>query len=200
MGNLNNKISILIDKELRALGNRRFAKSRNRLINEGVISYGVKTQEIRKITKKYFKRFQERESARDWLEIVKDLLSTKVFENQMTGIFLLGAFLKTGGKLTIPNLGKLITRYIDNWATCDAVSSEVVATILKKSPEEIKTLYLWVKSGNIWLKRAALVTVVKLKNRIENWQEIALMTLSFSKKEKEPILKKAVQWLKKELS
>jgi 3-methyladenine DNA glycosylase AlkD len=200
MGNLNNKISILIDKELSTLGDKGFAKSRDRLIGEGVISYGVRTQEIRKIAKKYFKQFQERETTRDWLGIIKDLLSTKVFENQMAGIFLLGAFLKTDGKLSIPELEKLVTKYIDNWATCDTMSSEVVVKILKRSPKEIKTLYVWARSRNIWLKRTALVTIVKLKDEIENWQEIASRILSFSKKVKEPIIKKAARWLERELS
>jgi len=84
MVNLNNKISILIDKELRKLSDKEFARSRNRLIGKKVISYGVKTQEIRKIAKEYFKRFQK-ETKESWLKIVKELMSTKVFENQMTG-------------------------------------------------------------------------------------------------------------------
>ncbi|MGB9848076.1 MAG: DNA alkylation repair protein [Minisyncoccia bacterium] len=200
MGNLNNKISILIDKELKTLGDKEFARRRDRLIGEGVRSYGVETQEIRKIAKKYFKQFQERETIRDWLGTIKDLLSTKVFENQMAGIFLLGAFLKSGGKVSIPELERLIIKYLDNWATCDTISSEVVAKILSGSPKEIKTLYVWARSRNIWLKRIALVTIVKLKSEIENWQEIASRIFSFSKKAKEPIIKKAVRWLEKELS
>ncbi len=200
MGNLNNKISILIDGDLKRLGNKEFAKSRNRLIGKKVISYGVKTSEIRQIAKRYFRQFQEEKTRGNLLKTVKDLLSTKVFENQMAGIFLLGTFLKTGGKLTIPELEKLITKYLDNWATCDTISSEVVAKILRRSPKEIKTLYVWVRSRNIWLKRIALVTIVKLKSEIENWQEIASRIFSFSKKAKEPIIKKAVRWLEKELS
>jgi len=195
MVNLNNNISILIDKELRKLSDKEFARSRNRLIGKKVISYGVKTQEIRKITKKYFKRFQK-ETKESWLKIVKELMSTKVFEDQMAGIFLLS---KIGEKLSISELEKLIKKYIDNWATCDTMSSEVVAKILIGSPERIETLYTWAKSQNIWLKRAALITTVKLKNKIENWQEVACQILSLLEKEKEPTLKKAVHWLKKEV-
>ena len=191
MVNLNNKISILIEKEFRILGDKEFAKSRNRLIGEKAISYGVKTQEIRKIAKKYFKQFQERETKRDWLEIVKRLMSTKVFENQMMGIFLLGLFLKAGGKLSISELEKLITKYIDNWAICDAMSSEVVARTLKKLPEESRIIYIWPNSENIWLRRAILVALVKLKNKIENWQEIASKIISSFSKENEPIVKKS---------
>ena len=197
MVDLNNKISIFVDKELKTLGDKEFAKSRNRLISEKVISYGVETQEIRKVARKYFNQFRERKRKRVCLETVKELMSTKVFEDQMVGIFFLELFLKTGGKISISEIKKLITEYIDNWATCDTISSEVVAKILKRSPEKIEVLYTWVKSRNIWLKRVALVTTVKLKNKIENWQEVASQILSFS--EKEPIIKKAVHWLEKEL-
>ncbi|HPC30506.1 MAG TPA: DNA alkylation repair protein [Candidatus Paceibacterota bacterium] len=195
MVNLNNKISILVDKELRKLSDKEFARSRNRLIGKSVISYGVKTQEIRKITKEYFKRFQK-ETQESWLKVVKELMSTKVFEDQMAGIFLLS---KIGGKLSISELEKLIKKYIDNWATCDTMSSEVVAKILIRSPERIEALYTWAKSKNIWLKRAALITTVKFKDKIENWQEIACQILSLLEKEKEPTIKKAAHWLKKEV-
>ncbi len=199
MANLSNKISILIDKELKKLGKKEFAQSRNRLIGKEVISYGVKTQEIRKITKEYFGRFQEKDTKKIWFDVIKKLMSTKVFENQMAGIFLLGLFLKTGGKIGIFEIEKLIAEHIDNWATCDTISSEVVAKVLKHSPEEIRTLDTWAKSNNLWLKRTALVTMVKLKNKIKNWRETASQILSFLSKEKEPILKKAVYWLEREV-
>jgi 3-methyladenine DNA glycosylase AlkD len=195
MANLSNKISILIDKDLKKLGKREFAQRRNRLIGKEVVSYGVKVREIRKIAKEYFKRF----SKEKWREIVKELMSTKVFENQMAGIFLLDLFLKTEEKISISEIEELIKDHIDNWATCDTISSEVVAKVLKHSPKEIKSLDAWAKSRNIWLKRAALVTIVKLKNKIEDWQRIAPQMLSFFGEEQEPILKKAIRWLQREV-
>jgi 3-methyladenine DNA glycosylase AlkD len=195
MANLSNKISILIDKDLKKLGERKFAQRRNRLIGKEVVSYGVKVREIRKIAKEYFKRF----SKEKWREIVKELMSTKVFENQMAGIFLLDLFLKTEEKISISEIEELIKDYIDNWATCDTISSEVVAKVLTHSPKEIKSLDTWVKSRNVWLKRAALVTMVKLKNKIEDWQRIASQMLSSLGEEREPILKKAIRWLQKEV-
>lgn len=198
MVNLNNKISLLIDKELRKLGDKNFTESRNRLIGKNVISYGVRTREIRKVAKKYFGQFQGG-NKENWLKIIKELMATRVFENQMAGIFLLGDLIKTERKVVIFEIENLIEKYIDNWATCDTMSSEVTAKILKRSPEGIGVLDDWVKSKNIWLKRAALVTMVKFKGKIENWQEIASRMLSFSEKEKEPILKKAVHWLEKKV-
>ncbi len=191
MANLSNKISILIDKDLKKSGEKKFAQRRNRLIGKEVVSYGVKVREIRKIAKEYFKRF----SKEKWREIIKELMSTKVFENQMA----VDLFLKTEEKINISEIEELIKEYVDNWATCDTISSEVVAKVLKHSPREIKSLDAWAKSRNIWLKRAALVTIVKLKNKIEDWQRIASQMLSFFGEEQELILKKAIHWLQREV-
>jgi len=158
MANLSNKISILIDKDLKKSGEKKFAQRRNRLIGKEVVSYGVKVREIRKIAKEYFRRF----SKEKWREIIKELMSTRVFENQMAGIFLLDLFLKTEETISISEIEELIKDYVDNWATCDTISSEVVAKVLTHSPKEIKSLDTWAKSRNVWLKRAALVTMVKL--------------------------------------
>jgi len=196
MSNLPNKIPILIDEELKQQKEKEYAQEISRMIGKGIVSYGVKLPKIRKIVKKYFKEFPNE----NWKEICKTLLSKEIFENKMVGIFLLGLFIKKGGKLSISEVGELIKNYIDNWATCDEISMEVVARIIKNSPNEIKRLNGWIKSENVWLRRAALVTIVKLKNKIENWYEIASQILSSLSKEKEPIVRKAINWLRREIA
>jgi 3-methyladenine DNA glycosylase AlkD len=195
MAHLTSKISLLIDEDFKKLGNTKFAQRRNKLIGKRIISYGVSVQELRKITKTYFKQFPKAK----WKEIIEELISTKVFEDQIAGIFLLNLYFKREKKINIFEIKELIEDYIDNWATCDTISSEVVVNILKYSPKEIQKLDSWIKSRNIWLKRAALVTMVKLKNKIKNWRRIALYMLSSLNKEQEPILQKAIHWLQKEV-
>jgi 3-methyladenine DNA glycosylase AlkD len=200
MADLNSKISILIDEELRTLGDKEFAKSRNRLISEKVVSYGVKTGRIRKIVREHWKKFPELKTEENCFKTARELMSMKILDDQMAGIFLLGLYSKTFEIRDISKLERLIARYIDNWAACDAMSCEVIAKVLKNSPQEIKILYTWAKSENIWLRRATIVTTVKMKNKIENWQEIAPKILFSFSKEKEPIVKKAVYWLEREIN
>jgi len=195
MENFHSKISIIIDEELRKSGNKEFAQRRNRLIGEGVISYGVKTSEIRKITKEYWRKNQELKMAESCFKIAEELISTKVFDNQMAGIFFLGLCQEISAK-DIPRLKKLITLYLDNWATCDAISSEVMARILRDYSKKTGILYSWAQSQNKWLRRTALVTTIKLKDKIEDWEKIASQLLSISAEEKEPIVKKAIHWLR----
>ena len=69
MVDFHSKISILIDRELKKSGEKEFARRRNRLVGEGVVSYGARTSEIRKIVRKYQKGFQELRITRDCFEI-----------------------------------------------------------------------------------------------------------------------------------
>ena len=200
MRNFHNKISAMIDKDLKQSGDEKFALTRNRLIEEKVVSYGVKTSEIRKIVRKYQKKFQELKAAKDCFEVASELISNKILDDQMAGIFLLGGCREISQISNIfVRLERLIIDYFDNWAVCDAISSEVTSRLLKDLPEKIEILYSWAKSDNKWLRRVALVTVVKLKNKIPEWNVISSRILLFFSKEQEPIVKKAILWLKKEL-
>jgi 3-methyladenine DNA glycosylase AlkD len=191
-----NKISILIDEELKQQKEKEYAQEISRIIGKEIVSYGVKLPKIRKTAKKYFKQFPKE----NWKEVGEELVARKILEDKIAGIFLLGLFLEKGGKLSISEIEELIKKYIDNWATCDEICMEVVARIIKNSPNEVKKLKFWIKSENVWLRRAALVTITKLKNKIENWYETASEMLSSLSKEKEPIVRKAMNWLRREIA
>lgn len=173
------------------------AQSRNKLIGEKIISYGVRTKEIRKIVKKYWKEYPELKTTAVCFTTAEKLISTKILDNQLAGVFLLSLYQKTSAIKNISWLEKLITEDINNWAVSDAFAGEVLAPVLKNSPKRNNLLYDWLNSENVWLKRAALVTTIKLKNKVENWEELAFKMLSLAEKEKEPLIKKAAHWLEK---
>lgn len=200
MRSFHKKISILIDKDLKQLGDKGFALRRNRLVGEKVVSYGVKTSEIRKIVKKYRKEFQELRATKDCFEVASELISKRILDTQMAGIFLLGLCQEISQMNKIGRLERLIINYIDNWAVCDAISSEVVAKALRDLPEKIEILYSWAQSDNKWLRRTALVTAVKLKNKIPEWKTISSRVLLLFSEEQESIVKSAMFWLQNELS
>ncbi len=189
--------SRFLDQELRKNQDKKFAQSRNKLIGKEIVSYGVKTKEIRKIVKKHWKEYPQLKTDAGCFTTAEKLISTKNLDSKLAGVFLLGLYQKTSAIKDISWLEKLITEDINNWAVSDAFASEVLAPVLKNSPKKNNLLYDWLNSENIWLKRAALVTTVKLKNKVENWEELAFNMLSLAKKEKEPLIKKAAHWLEK---
>jgi 3-methyladenine DNA glycosylase AlkD len=50
--------------------------------------------------------------------------------------------------------------YIDNWAKCDSFCNHTVGDFMIKFPKQVKTLMVWAKSSNRWLRRAAAVTLI----------------------------------------
>ena len=200
MVNSKDKISTLISLKLKEQGNVEFVKTISRLVKDKPPSFGVRMGKIRKIVKDLYKDLPELQDKKRCIKIAIELMMTKIFENQLAGIFLLGALVEKKEFKKISFLRTLILRYIDNWAICDTISTEVVAKIITQYPDEIQNLLRWTKSRSIWLKRAAIVVTIKSKNRIENWGAVSDRILFDLENEKEDILKKAIKWLKREKS
>lgn len=53
-----------------------------------------------------------------------------------------------------------IDRHVDNWATCDAIGTRLVAASIKNQPSLVSRLHGWACSDNRWKRRAAAVSLV----------------------------------------
>lgn len=200
MVDFHRKISTFISIKLKEQGNVEFVKTISRLVKDKTPSFGVKMKKIREIVKSLYKDLPELQDKKVCMKTAIELMATKIFENQLASIFLLNNLVKKKEFEKISFLRTLILRYVDNWAICDTISTEVVAKIITQYPDEIQNLLRWTKSRYVWLKRAAIVVTIKSKNRIENWGAVSDRILFDLENEKEDILKKAIKWLKREKS
>ena len=200
MVNSKNKISTYISSKLKGQGDAEFAKTRSRLVKDKSPSFGVKMGKIREVVKDLYRDIPELQDKKRCTKIARELMATEIFENQLAGIFLLKVLVEKKEFEKVSFLRTLILRYIDNWAICDTISTEIVAKIIIKYPDEMQNLLTWTKSRSVWLKRAAIVAIIKSKSRIENWEVVSDRVLFDLENEKEDIVKKAIKWLKKEVS
>lgn len=166
---------------LKERANPLFAKSRSRVIGGGSQSYGIRLSEIRKVTKKY---------SDVGPEVVEKLISSKVLDIQIAGIFLAGSLREP---LNINICQEWIERYIDDWAVCDTFATEVVAPQLKEDDQTLEVLSSMAQSENKWARRTALVSVIKA----ENVKDVLASILPQYRNEKDPIVKKAILWARK---
>jgi 3-methyladenine DNA glycosylase AlkD len=56
----------------------------------------------------------------------------------------------------------LANNYLDNWASVDTFCPEIMAALLSRYPELVKELKTWTKHPNRWVKRASIVSFLKL--------------------------------------
>ena len=94
---------------------------------------------------------------------------------------------------------KWIEKYIDNWAECDTLCNHAVGSLIEKFPEHLARLKKWALSENIWLRRAAAVSLIipaKKGMFLLDILEIADILL----KDKEDMVQKGYGWMLKEAS
>ncbi|MCL2305850.1 MAG: DNA alkylation repair protein [Planctomycetaceae bacterium] len=53
-----------------------------------------------------------------------------------------------------------IERYVLNWASCDVFCNHTVGTFLEMYPKYVARLKKWAKSPNLWVRRAAAVSLI----------------------------------------
>ena len=89
--------------------------------------------------------------------------------------------------------------YIKNWAACDGFCTRVMGEYLEKYPENMPVLKKWAVSENLWLRRAAAVSLIKPARKgdyLPEAFEIAGILLN----DAEDMVQKGYGWLLKEES
>lgn len=130
-----------------------------RFFKEPIQTYGVKSAEVKKITKRA-------------LSCLKGHSKEEIFT--ISDALWRSGFLEEGGIACdlvysrrshfLPEdfntFDRWLDQYIHNWAACDTLCNHSVAALVEQYPELIAALKIWAGSQNRWKKRAAAVTLI----------------------------------------
>ncbi len=161
-------------------------------------SYGVRTPDVRKIAKKYWKRIK-RQPKNKILDLTEDLLDSSISEQQ-TIAFSWAFSLKSKLKPTdYERFYAWIRQYVDTWFKCDDFCTHAVGYLVYKYPRLSNHLVEWTDSHNRWVKRAAAVSLIYSLRRKEQ------LDLAFELAEKllldeDDMVQKGYGWMLKEAS
>lgn len=139
---------------------------RNKIINSTnpkFFGYGHKISDIEKITKSVLSKFQC--NYKDALDVCINLFSSNIIEEKFAGIFFLNHFKRNFNQATIDMFEDLFRKHCDTWAICDSSCIRVIGPFLgKKDNKNLaeSTIGKWLKSDNIWIKRASMVILLKI--------------------------------------
>jgi len=151
--------------------------------------YGVRLPLLNQIAKEH------REGG---FELAEVLWKSGAFEEKLLAAKLLGSSCKKDPDRAL-TLAKKFAAQISDWAVCDTLGMQGVKGIALEKQIE---LFAWsnklVKSKNLWERRLGLVLLTHfVKNRNSRTQ--IEETLARLRGDKEHYVKKAVQWLQKDL-
>jgi len=154
-----NPILLQIRKDLKAATDQKTQKSFQRFFKEQIKVYGVKTEIVGKIAKKYWPRTKTFDK-QTIFELCEELYRSDYNEEAFIVAFWLPNYIENLEPSDLATFKRWIETYINNWAKCDGFFNHTVGDLIEKYPEIVGEIKSWAKSENRWLKRASAVSLI----------------------------------------
>ncbi|WFN37889.1 DNA alkylation repair protein [Methanomicrobium antiquum] len=187
-----------IRQELLEKADPAIRESSKRFFKEEPKCYGMKTADVTKIAKKYWKEISDRPKS-EIFELCEELYESGYMEESFIVSNWTQSMSERFEKDDIFVFKLWIDSYITNWASCDGFCNHAIGDFIKKYPEYIEELKIWTKSENRWMRRAAAVSLIIPAKKGEFLKEsIEIADLLFS--DSDDMVQKGYGWLLKEQS
>lgn len=192
------KIISKVRQSLKKQVNEKTKNSGKRFFKEKIKLHGVTMPKTEKIAKEYFQQIKTY-GKKEIFSLCEELLKSGYIEETMIAANWAYWTHKQYQSSDIDVFEKWIDKYIDNWAECDTFCNHSVATFIEKFPSYINRLKTWAKSKNLWMRRAAAVTLILPARHgkfLKDIFEIADVLLQ----DKEDLVQKGYGWMLKAAS
>jgi 3-methyladenine DNA glycosylase AlkD len=187
-------------QRLRAAGNERVAAQASVYFktHERVVFFGVTTPELRRLERELYQQVKEQWTFQDALAFCELLIVDKRQEAKTAGWLLLARYHKAFERdLLMRFEAWLGNDHCNNWALTDELGMYVIALYLRRFPAALPQLKGWTRAENLWLRRAAAVSLVPLVRKGERLDDAyAIAERLF--KYPEDLIHKATGWLLRE--
>jgi len=148
---------------VKARGAERYFKS-----YETVKSYGVAAAAIHALAAELHALVKADWDAADAMALCDILFADPEIEAKAVGALILGRFKKSLPPSLFPKVKAwLAADRLGNWASVDTLCPDVMGAFLERYPAYVEKIKAWTAHPNRWVKRAALVSFVKLARKAE---------------------------------
>ena len=145
--------------DLKAATDEKTQKSFQRFFKEQVKYYGVKTDVVGKIAKKYWPQIKTLDK-KVIFELCEELFRSDYTEEAFVVSFWLPNYIDWLEPSDLVTFKRWIEGYINNWAKCDGFCNHTIGDLIQKYPQTVVEVKSWAKSQNRWLKRASAVSLI----------------------------------------
>lgn len=193
-----NNILAQIREDLKANTDQQTQKSFQRFFKEQVKYYGVKTGTVGKIAKKYWNQVKTLDK-QTIFQLCEELYRSDYTEEAFIVSFWLPNYIEHLESSDLATFKAWIEQYINNWAKCDGFCNHTIGDLIQKYPESLSEVKSWAKSDNLWLKRAAAVSLIVPAKRGDFLQD-AFEICDTLLTDENDLVQKGYGWLLKEES
>lgn len=172
------------------------AESVQWFFKEEVKSRGWRTAELRKVAVR-FRRTMIQEAGYPFLvQVADDLFSGRVLEEKTFAVFLLENQTDRLSDTDFRLFESWLPR-ISNWADHDGLVHYVIAPMIAARPDRSKRVFVWAKSKNRWIRRAACVALIQGTRKKMFLPEIVKLT-GLLLNDEDDMVQKGLGWLLRE--
>lgn len=169
-----------------------------RFFKEKISCYGVKSGNVSKIAKKYWKEVNGKNKSYIF-SLCEELYQSGYCEESFIVSSWMAEYADQFEVHDLETIRYWIDTYVSNWATCDSLCNHAVGDFFEKFPESIPELFGWAKSDNRWMRRAAAVSLIIPAKRGRYLSEV-LTIAGLLLTDSDDMVRKGYGWLLKEAS
>lgn len=134
-------------------------KSGERFFREAVNLYGVKSAEVARIAKDFFKKIEGKKK-KDIFALCEDLWQSGYMEESFVACYWSYFLRKEYEPGDFKIFEKWVKNYVRNWAACNTLCNHTVGAFIEMYPNYLARLKKWARSKNLWTRRAAAVSLI----------------------------------------
>jgi 3-methyladenine DNA glycosylase AlkD len=195
---MNDEIILLVRNDLTAQASEADRLQAQRYFKEQINAYGVKNGPVNKIAAARFKEIKAI-GKEQVFALCEELFKSGFIEESFIACEWVYRVRRDFLPADFAVFERWISRYVNNWATCDTLCNHSVAAFIEMYPEFLCGLKSWARDENRWRRRAAAVTLI-LPARdgkfLPDIFEIAGILLL----DKDDLVQKGYGWMLKEAS
>jgi len=144
------------------------AHGAERYFKETVKCYGVAAPEIHALASALYGRIREGWTAADAIALCDILFADPRLEAKATAALILSRFKKTFPPALFSKAKAwLESDRLANWASVDVFCTDSLGAFLEGRPVFVEKIKAWARHPNRWVKRASLVSFIKLARKAE---------------------------------
>jgi 3-methyladenine DNA glycosylase AlkD len=150
-------------EKLKAQANPERARQVQKYFKETVRSFGIPSPVVRALAAELYLSIKKDWHLTESLQVCAILFPRPELEAKAVAALILARHKK---EFPLQLFGQvkewLAKNYLDNWASVDTFCPEVMGTLLLRYPELVKEIKTWPGHPNRWVKRASIVSFLKL--------------------------------------
>src|SRR5512137_2143037 len=174
------------------------ARGAERYFRETIKTYGVRAADIYALTADFYAQIKGHWTVDDAIALCDILFADPELDAKSVGALMLRRFKKATTPALFPKVKAwLAADLLASWASVDVLCPDVMGAFLERYPAYVERIKAWAFHPNRWVKRASLVSFIKLARKPEFLPAIYAISASVFTAD-DDLVEKANGWLLRE--